>query len=81
MDKHDQACLKLGREVVRMINDLRKRVPAGDVGYGRRHIFFPGGDVYLIVASSGELAAAMEAGAAKDFAVMTPQRRAGRKAE
>lgn len=44
--KHDQQLHALGEEVLRIINDLQLNVPPGDVGYGRKRITFPGGEVY-----------------------------------
>lgn len=71
MTRDDEVCLKLGREVVRMIHDLRKRVPAGDTGYGRRKFTFPGGEVQLILAADSELADCMENAAAATYDVQS----------
>jgi hypothetical protein len=58
----DKACLKMGREVARMIADVRK-VAKGDDGYARRKISFPGGSVHMFLANSDRLADLMDSAA------------------
>jgi hypothetical protein len=68
MSHDDEVCLKLGREIVRMIRDLWK-TPKADVAYGRRHITFTGGEVYVLLANNRGLADTMEKAAAKAYDV------------
>lgn len=70
MTKDDEACLKLGREVSRMIRDV-VATPGGDTAYGRRRITFPGGEVHLLIAKDSTLADVMEAAADKMYDVET----------
>jgi hypothetical protein len=61
MNHDDEVCLRLGREVVRMIHDVR-RLAKAETGYARRTITYPGGEVILFVANDPKLADAMEEG-------------------
>lgn len=70
MTKDDEVCLKLGREVVRMIHDVRK-ASGDETGYARRHITFPGGDVHMLIVNDGALANLMEAAADKNYNVIS----------
>lgn len=69
MNKDERACLKLGEMVVRTIRELRAQA-GSENGYARRKITFPGGEVYMLVANSLEVADALESGAAGVFGVV-----------
>lgn len=69
MSHDDEVCLKLGREIVRMIRDLR--VAGADAGYGRRKFTFPGGEVHVVIANDAKLADLFEAAASRDYAIET----------
>jgi hypothetical protein len=73
MSDDEKRCLKLGQMVVRMIYDVRKQA-GKDVGYARRAITFPGGEVHLIVANDARLADLFEKAAdtAYEVATVTP---------
>lgn len=68
MSHDDEVCLKLGREVIRMIRGLRKDT-SGEYGYARRMFTFPGGSVEMIIASHREIADLMDKAAAKAFEI------------
>ncbi len=70
MTRDDEVCLSLGREVVRMIHDLRN-VSRGETGYCRRCLTFPGGAVHLLLANDPALADLMEAAARRAYDVIT----------
>lgn len=63
MSREDEQYLNLGRMVATMIVEIKQRVPSGDVGFARRSVTFPGGEVVLFVVSETELADRMEKGA------------------
>ena len=69
MSKDDEQCLKLGREVVRMIRDLKKVVAGKDTGFARQEVTFPGGSVHLFVVNDEELAETLERAAAGGYDV------------
>ena len=59
MSHDDEVCLKLGREIVRMIRDLKKS--AGDeLGYARRVFTYPGGEAHVILANHKTIADLMD---------------------
>lgn len=62
MTHDDEVCLKLGREVVRMIHDVRK-VSQGDTAYTRRTFTFPGGEVEILIVNDSKLADLFDAAA------------------
>ncbi len=68
MNRDDEACLKLGREVVRMINELRA-MTGEDTGYVRREINFLGGSVHLFIAKDSTLADVFDDAAESRFDV------------
>jgi len=69
--RDDEQCMKLGREIVRMIRDVRKISKGLDAGYARRTFTFPGGEVQILVTDDGKVADSMERGVSKDFAIST----------
>jgi hypothetical protein len=73
-DPDDEACLRLGRMLVGMINDLALSAGA-DKGYGVRKLMFANGQVYLIVANDLDLVELMEGAAAAVFDIkhVTPR--------
>lgn len=73
MSRDDEQCLRLGREVVRMIGELRGTA-GSDAGYTRRTFTFPGGEVTMFLVVTDELAGLLEAAATKayDVATVTP---------
>jgi hypothetical protein len=68
MSHEDQQCLKLGREIVRMIHDVRT-VAGTDAGYARRLFTFPGGSVHLLLCNESELADVMERAASGAYVI------------
>lgn len=70
MSRDEEQCLKLGQMVVRMIRDLQA-TPADDVGFARRAVTFPGGEVHLFVVRGSELAEKFEKAADRDYSVET----------
>lgn len=73
MTADEEQFLKIGREVVRMIHDLRSA--SGQTrGYARRKFTFPGGEVHLLIANEKRLADLFDAVAAGvyDVAEATP---------
>jgi hypothetical protein len=68
MTKDDETCLKLGRELVRMIHELQD-VSQNDVGYTRRRFTFPGGEVHLCLVKDKSLADLFDAAVASRFNV------------
>lgn len=66
MSRDDEQCLKLGREIVRMIADVRK-VTQGETGYARRKLTFPGGEVHVLIANDTKLADLFEKAAAASY--------------
>lgn len=62
--KDDEQCLKLGREIVRMIRDLQK-VSGGETGYARRLFTYPGGEAHVILSNDKRVADLMDAAARK----------------
>ncbi len=70
MSKDDEVCLELGREMVRMIHEVRN-VAHGDAGYARRTFSFPGGAVILLLANTSELADLMEEPVRRKYRVKT----------
>jgi hypothetical protein len=70
MTRDDEACLKLGREVSRILSDLRK-VAGDETGYARRRITFPGGAVDLFLVNDPKLGDAFEAAASAGYTVHT----------
>lgn len=70
MSHDDEQCMRLGREVVRMVRDLA-RATGSDTGYARRGVTFPGGDFQILVVNDPVLADQMEAVADEKYAVQT----------
>ena len=68
MTQDDETCLKLGREVVRMIHELLDTAQ-GEAGYASRKFTFPGGRVHLFIVNSEELRALFDAAAASRYDV------------
>jgi len=68
MNHDDEVCLKLGREVVRMIRDIRKTAGVGSA-YATRKLTFPGGEVYMLLANQKELIDLMHAAAEEKYAI------------
>jgi hypothetical protein len=68
MTRDDETFLKLGKEVVRMIQDLRQ-VSGGETGYTRRCLTFPGGEVHVILANSPQLTDLFETVVAGEYNV------------
>jgi hypothetical protein len=68
MSRDDEECLRLGREIIRMIHDVRK-VAKEETGYARRKFTYPGGEVHIIVANDARLADIMDQAASKAFQV------------
>ncbi len=58
MTQDDEVCLKLGREIVRMVHDLRAM--GDEASYGRRKFTYPGGEFYVILVNQAPVADAME---------------------
>jgi len=69
MTRDDMACLNVGREVVRMIHELRAKAKQ-DIGFTRRSISFPGGEVILLICDT-EVAETAEKAIAAKFTVET----------
>jgi hypothetical protein len=63
----DKACLALGREVLRMMQDLLR--VGHDPAYARREIKYPNGSMAIVLTNNHQLADAFEAAAAKAFTV------------
>lgn len=55
MNRDDEQYMKLGREIVRMIHDVRK-IAGEETGYARRTFTFPGGAVQVFVVNDERLA-------------------------
>lgn len=55
MTRDEMQFMKLGREVVRMIRDVRA-VAKDETGYARRQLTFPGGEVTIFVVNDKRLA-------------------------
>jgi len=74
MTREDEVCLKLGREIARMIRELHE-VAGTDVGFTRRTFTFPGGAVELFLVKERELGDLFEAAAQKHYKVesVTPR--------
>jgi hypothetical protein len=74
MNHDDEQYLKLGKMVAQMIHDVRKAT-GDEIGYGRRSVTFPGGEVQLFVVKGSALALTFEAAAARTYAVesVTPK--------
>ena len=70
MTHDDEVCLKLGREVVRMIHEVRKAT-GEDVGYSRRTFTFPGGEVVLLILKDKALADVADAAISGKYKVET----------
>lgn len=68
MTKDDETCLKLGREIVRLINELNKTA-RGDTGYSRRKFTYPGGSVHLFIVNDEDLAALFDSAAKSRYDV------------
>jgi hypothetical protein len=66
MTPEDQECLKLGRELIRMIGDVYSVRPAA---YSRRTFRFEGGAVELFLVKSKRLADLMDAAAERGYDV------------
>jgi hypothetical protein len=60
--------LSLGREIVRMIHDIR-RVSKNETAYARRKFTFPGGEVHLLLANESQVADLMEASVSREYDV------------
>jgi hypothetical protein len=66
----DEACLKMGREVMRMVSDLR-HAAGSDAGYARRSVTFAdGSEVQLFIVNKSALADAFEQEAARQYDVL-----------
>lgn len=72
LSRDDQAFLSLGREVSRMIGHL-KATAGTEPGYSRRHITFPGGDVFLFTVNTSELADRLEVFIADKYKIQDAQ--------
>lgn len=70
MTHDDEVCLKLGREIVRMIHDVRK-VTHGETGYARRTFTYPGGEVQLFLANDPKLADLFEQVASGEYNIQS----------
>lgn len=68
MTHEDEQCLKLGREILRMVRDLAK-ASGGEYGYARRRFTYPGGEAHVILANHKQVADVMDAAAAKAFEI------------
>jgi len=68
MTAEEQACLRLGREVARMIHDVRK-ASGSYVSYARRKFTFPGGSVEILLTNDSNLATVMELAVKEGYAV------------
>lgn len=68
MNREDKALLGMGKQVVRMINDLRK-TSGRDAGYAIQKVSFPGGHVYLMIANDKALVDRMERAVESGYAV------------
>lgn len=55
MTRDDEQFLKLGREIVRMIHDVRK-VAGNETAYARRKFTFPGGECHIFVVHDERMA-------------------------
>jgi hypothetical protein len=64
----DRVCLKMGREIVRMIADL-ERAAGKDAGYARRTLTYRGGSVELLLVNQKALADLFERAAAREMDV------------
>jgi hypothetical protein len=73
MSRDDQQCLNLGREVIRMLRDLKivaARNP-GDTAYAKRTITYPGGSFDLWVVEDPNLSKVLERAATESYRVDT----------
>lgn len=68
MSHDDEQCLKLGREIVRMIRDVQK-VSQGEPGYCKRRFTFPDGAVTVFIANNEDLAEVLDKAASRKYAV------------
>jgi len=68
MMRDDEVCLKLGREIVRMIRELQKATNA-ETGYTRREFTYPGGAVNLLIVNDPKVADVMEAAVQEKYKV------------
>lgn len=68
MTPDDQTCLDLGREIIRLIRELRG-VARDETGYTRRTFSFMGGEVYVFIVNDRALANAFDAAAATRYDV------------
>jgi hypothetical protein len=64
----DDVHRKLGKEIIRMIHDVRTGAGA-DVGYARRKFTFPGGAVHIFIANDADLADLFDQAAASRYEV------------
>lgn len=55
MSREEEQHMKVGREIVRMIHDVRK-VAGQETGYARRKFTYPGGECHIFVVNDGRLA-------------------------
>ena len=58
MDRYDEQCMRLGKDIVRIIKDLAALPPGKR--YAKRPITFPGGKVCLIVTPDEDIVSIME---------------------
>ena len=70
MNADDLQFLKIGREVVRMIYEVRA-VAAEDAGYARRTFTFPGGQVEMLLANNSKVADLMEEAVKTSFYIQS----------
>jgi hypothetical protein len=68
MSREDEQCLKLGREVARLIRELYAST-SGERGYSIRRFTFPGGEVHMILCNQSELADTMDAAASAKYEI------------
>lgn len=71
MSTEEKELIKAGRELHRMISDLRTAAANGEATYCRRVISFPGGQVHLMMTTDDEVAAYMESGIAGSMEVVS----------
>lgn len=65
MTDEEQVCVRVGRELVRMVCDVTGR----ESRYGRRTLTFPGGSVEMILTNDPNLATLMELAMNDQYAV------------
>lgn len=71
LTRDEKEYLRLGREMVRMIRDVKATAVNGACSYAHRTLTFPDSSVEVFICSEKELADKMETAAAHFYAVKT----------